>query len=283
MEQYFDLGAGVVRVTASDAAVDLNGSALLQFAVPPAPADLDLTVSLAATLAEPAAPLLFHSPERRVYSCDGVTTYVGPLGKPYLRICRQGSHSHAQVLREALRGPIHANLLLQALEIEHFAAASGSLLLHSAFICHNGQAILFTAPSETGKSTQADLWHNLCGAEIINGDRSIIRADGSDFYACGVPFSGSSGICRPARIPLLAVVVLSQAPENSIHVLHGVGAFRAIWEGCSLHTWSRDDVERTTQIVSDLIQQVPIYQLACTPDSRAVQLLDQELRKLRPN
>ncbi len=278
MEQYFDLGAGVVRLSAEDEIIDLSTGTLMSFSVPPTDADLHLTMSLAPELPVPEGEPVFDSPERRVYrQGETVLSFLGDRNDPYMRIARRGDHSHAQILRSAIRVPIFPKLILRAVEIEHLAAQAGALLLHSSFISYRGKGILFTAPSETGKSTQAELWRQHRGAQILNGDRSIVRMENGTFFARGVPFCGTSRICGPARVPLQAIVVLSQAPENTIRPLYGIRAFRAIWEGCSLHTWNAEETARSAQTLSELLERVPVYHLACTPDIRAVQTLEQQL------
>ncbi len=69
-------------------------------------------------------------------------------------------------------------------------------------------AVLFTAPSGTGKSTQAELWRKHRGASIINGDCTLIAEDDGVFTAFGFPFSGTSGIFENRKAPIAAVVYL---------------------------------------------------------------------------
>ena len=138
----------------------------------------------------------------------------------------------------------------------------------------DGKAILFTAPSETGKSTQADLWHRLRGAAIHNGDRSAVRWQDGRAYACGVPFAGSSQICENVTLPLAAIVYLRQAPETTIRRLRGAESFRCLWEGCSVNTWDRADVDRISETVLQVLTAVPVFELACTPDESAILALE---------
>lgn len=193
------------------------------------------------------------------------------------RICREDSRTQLTYCRGKLYDRISARLLIQGLELEHLLTVHNGLILHASFITYEGRAILFTAPSETGKSTQAQLWCDHAGAELVNGDRAAVRILDDGIMSSGIPFSGSSPVCRNVTAPLAAIVCLSQAPENTITRLRGVRAFRRIWEGCTVNVWDRADVELATQTVSRIISRIPVYHLACTPDSRAVELLKNTL------
>ncbi len=278
MEVYFNIGGNVVQVTAPDGVVNYRDGSLAQFEIPAAEPVFRMTVDMSDALPEACGELTFDSSERRVYrNGDAVITHIGSATAPYLWMERRGNTSRVLVKKSAAVGAIHSNTLLLAMEAEHLITENGGLLFHSSFIRYQGQGILFTAPSGTGKSTQADLWHDLREAQILNGDRSVVRKGSGGFEVHGIPFCGSSGICQPARLPLRAIVVLSQAPETSIARISGLRAFRAIWEGCSFHTWNKQDVSRTIQIVTELVEQVPIFYLPCTPDESAVLALESVL------
>ena len=191
----------------------------------------------------------------------------------YLRICRCGRETQLQFRRSNLIHMIPGKYLLRGLELEHLLTVHSGFLLHASYIEWQGRAILFTAPSETGKSTQARLWCDHAGAELVNGDRAAVRIMDGAVYACGTPFSGSSPVRRNVTRPLAAIVYLSQAPENTITRLKGVRAFRRVWEGCTVNTWDREDVEKATKTVSEVVSRIPVHHLACTPDIRAVELL----------
>ena len=90
----------------------------------------------------------------------------------------------------------------------------GGLMLHAAFVRWQEKGILFTAPSGTGKSTQADLWANYEEAEILNGDRAGLRCIDGRWTAFGLPLAGSSYIYRNESAPADIIVVLRQSPEN---------------------------------------------------------------------
>ena len=230
-------------------------------------------------LPEPGLPLVSNGDSMQVYS-DGVAQvrYLGNIrdtwDTAYLRAEHRGK-AH-QVLLKASSFPREMGVtpVLNALATEHLVLDAGGVVLHASYILHNGRAILFTAPSGTGKSTQAELWKKLWGARIINGDRAVIRVVDGQAMACGIPFAGSSEYCENVTAPLAAIVYLDQAPQTTISRLNGFRAFRRVWEGCSVNTWDRTDVEKATGIVETIISRVPVYYLPCTPDESAVAALE---------
>lgn len=213
---------------------------------------------------------------------DAQIRYEGVSGSTqegaYLRIFRNGSDSRVQIRQESGRR-VNSSAVLTAMELEHQIARFGGFLLHAAYICHNGEAILFTAPSETGKSTQAELWCRLRGAELVNGDRAAVMTVGGEILACGVPYAGLSGVRNNRTMPLKAIVRLSQAKKTTISKLSGIAAFRSVWEGCCVNVWDQEDVRSSMDTVIQTVQQIPVYHLACTPDESAVLALENCLNK----
>src|SRR5699024_19054 len=76
------------------------------------------------------------------------------------------------------------------LGLERLLLSRQGLLLHASFIRWQARGILFSAPSGTGKSTQADLWVRHRGAEVINGDRAALRRSAGRWRAYGLPYAG---------------------------------------------------------------------------------------------
>ena len=167
--------------------------------------------------------------------------------------------------------------LLDAANLEYMLTALGAVSLHSSFITHCGQAILFSAPSGTGKSTQAALWEQYAHAEQINGDRSVIRCVDGVWTAFGFPFAGSSGIYKNKSAPIRAIVVLRQAKDNTIKRLGASEAFRLLYSETAIQRWNTQGHAAAVDLLIRLSASVPVYRLCCTPDARAVALLQQTL------
>lgn len=242
------------------------------------PVDHQYDVSMADTLAPPEGELIYQAEDRMVYRLgDTHITYRGPVAMgwehAHVRIHSAGDRAWMCFRRRPELEEVIPRILLNALDLPHLMTRHDGFMLHASFIEHEGRAILFTAPSETGKSTQAGLWCDHLGAELVNGDRAAVRLMDGRVYACGTPFSGSSQVRRNGVLPLGAIVYLSQAPENTVTRLRGVRAFRSIWEGCTVDVWDRQDLDRATQSVMAVLNRVPVYHQACTPDVRAAQLL----------
>lgn len=232
----------------------------------------------------PVGVELAGQPGSRVYAAgDGYVRYHGAVDDgaegAYCRAAHLGKNHEITLTQSMVPGIVSARLVLNALDVEHLVSAAGGVILHGSCIAWEGRAVVFTAPSGTGKSTQAELWRMHRDARIINGDRVVLLPENGLICAAGLPFSGSSRYCENRILPLAAVVYLRQAPENTIRQLRGAAAFRRIWEGCTVNTWNREDVEAASGMVESLLGSIPVYELACRPDAAAVETLEAELRK----
>ena len=237
------------------------------------------TFTLKDELSEPQGTCIVTQGGLRVYEDNDLSVrYIGSVQQSwdgaYLRVSHKGLEHRAEVKRSSYTDRIGVQTVLNSLAAEHLAAQHHAVIFHSSYIDIGGRGVLFTAPSGTGKSTQAQLWNSHRGAEILNGDRAAIRPTDSGVEVCGVPFSGSSQICHNRTLPLAAVVYLEQAPQNVIRRLSGSEAFRCIWEGCCVNTWDRDDVSVVSGIIQTLLMTVPVYKLSCLPDASAVAALE---------
>ena len=235
-------------------------------------------------LKNPSGTEISIQPNFRVYQDkDWTVRYIGAVQQSvenaYIRAAHNGKQHEVQLKAAQFTGRIGTQTVLNSMAAEHLVARNHGVILHASCIAWQDRAILFTAPSGTGKSTQADLWKDLRGAKIINGDRVALRLVDGTIRAEGIPFAGSSKYCENRSLPLAAVVYLGQAPATTIRRMKGAEAFMRIWEGCSVNTWDREDVQLISDLVTELVQIIPIYHLSCTPDETAVVALEYELRK----
>lgn len=163
--------------------------------------------------------------------------------------------------------------ILEAISIEKILNKNNAFMLHSSFIKWNGKAILFSAPSGTGKSTQAELWKKYENADIINGDKAGVRKVEDRWMAYGLPFAGSSNIFRNEKAPISHIIVLRQGKENKLHRLSPREAFIKIYSETTIHTWDSEFQENIINMITDLVQEIPVYLYECLPDKSAVDFL----------
>ena len=173
----------------------------------------------------------------------------------------------------------HMFCIMELIGIEHTLCKHKTFMLHSSYINYNGDAILFSGPSGIGKSTQADLWQEYEGAEIINGDRTAISKNLGNWHAYGLPFAGSSKIYKNKTLPIKAVVILKQGKENCIRKAKLMEAFKTLYSETTVNSWNKKDVETIIELVENFIKEVPIYVLSCLPNQEAVDLLKKEIER----
>ncbi len=183
-------------------------------------------------------------------------------------------------LPDRYKGKLLTRTVFDLIGTEDIAALHFSSIFHASYVDLGEAALLFTAPPGTGKSTQADLWYKHMNTEIINGDKVLLYADDNGSYAHGLPFSGSSKICKNRSLKIKAIVRLGQAPENKIRRLKGLEAYKAVFEGCYQSMWSDKLSENISSLVEKTVKTTPIFWFDCVPDKTAVQMLESELRKL---
>ncbi len=155
------------------------------------------------------------------------------------------------------------------------------LLLHASCVDTPVGGLLFSGISGIGKSTQAELWQRYAGARLINGDRPILHKGEDGWRAWGSPYAGSSRHFVNESCRVRAVVMLRQAPRCSLRRLKPAEAFRALFAGITVTTWDRSCMLLACELAESLTSDIPVYELSCTPDRAAVDLLRAELEEER--
>ena len=283
MEKYYSFAGLELAVDIPDPWMYTDERRLAPFRVDRVTAPHRFCFAMVENLTPPTGNLIAATEDFVVYADgDASMRYTGAFNgnweNAHIRTWNRGKRHDIQLKLGTYPQGANAKTVLNAMEAEHLVAQAGGVVIHSAYIDIGGRAILFTAPSGTGKSTQADLWHDLRGARIINGDRSVVRCTEAGVFACGIPFSGSSQYCENVDLPLAAIVYLQQAPKTAIRRLRGAAAFSRLWEGCNVNIWDRADVSMISETVTQVLSQVPVYELACTPDESAVLALEGVLK-----
>lgn len=155
-----------------------------------------------------------------------------------------------------------------------------AIVLHGVIIEYEGRGIIISAKSGTGKTTHARLWRDYKNAIIINGDRAICRQIGNTWYAYGSPWSGTSGESINRSVPIKAIVMLEQSIDNNVEELSPYEASLKLIERVFAPTWEVNLMNKAFDIIDNIVNDIPLLKLKCTPDKKAVEVLEEAMNKL---
>ncbi len=251
----------------------------LLFAAAPAPDAVSFPLLSADTLPLPTGKVIPFADGEVILSDETYTRVLRhrASGVPLVTVTRKIGEPAATIHSLTAEKPytIRTQVLWSAIDLPYTLSFFDTLILHAAVIRHRDEAILFVAPSGTGKSTQAALWEKHRGATVVNGDKGAISVRNGVIHAHGLPFCGTSGICELYELPVRAIVSLAQSPENHAVRLHGAAALQAVVQnsfGCKPLCFPK-----IIDLASAILENVPVYRLSCTPDEAAVTVLETAL------
>ncbi len=170
-------------------------------------------------------------------------------------------------------------MFISLLALERHMYKFNEFILHSSFVKIGNSAILFTAPSGVGKSTQADLWVKYRKARIINGDRSLVVKKGREYYAFGWPICGSSKICLNESYPIKSIILLSQGKNNKIIKPKKTECIKKILREITVNYHNEQFLDHALTLIEDIIKNVSIYHLQCDISEDAVECLENKLKE----
>ncbi len=155
----------------------------------------------------------------------------------------------------------------------------GGVLVHSVAMEWDDKGILFSAPSETGKSTHVNLWREKYDVRVIDGDVAACRiVDGSPLVY-GLPWCGTSNEFINTKLPLGAIIFLEQSEENSIATLDTAEAIVRLYARCFLLIWEEKMADLVLETITKIVLNTECYLLKCRPDFEAVELVKRCLEK----
>ncbi|MBQ4557462.1 MAG: hypothetical protein IJA60_07440 [Clostridia bacterium] len=163
---------------------------------------------------------------------------------------------------------------------------SAMMLTHDGFLMHGttveyeGRGYIFAAPSGVGKTTHALLWKKCFGEEnvkIINGDKPFVRLFDGRFYAYGTPWCGKEGLSINERTPIAAVCFLKRATENSIRPLDETESLQRML--AQIMVTDSSDLATQLDLAGALIENVPMFELACNMEIEAAQVAYEGMNK----
>ncbi len=144
----------------------------------------------------------------------------------------------------------------------------GAFVMHGAAIEYGGKGYIFTGPSGIGKTTRARLFAG-AGAEIVNGDKPVLRILGDRVYVCGTPWAGRENLGKPLCVPLCGIFIVSRADgeEPKCEPLTPYDAFGALVNQVYLSS-SASGKSKTVALLGKVLDKVGVFALSGAPDER---------------
>ncbi len=239
------------------------------------PYQIDCSIKLVSRPSPFVGNVVKRSNNRIVFDHDGLEERINLFEGQVYGIYREQDDSHIviEIRDEGQQKVIVSTFFLGLLSLERHLLNQNALVLHSSFIEYEGKSILFTAPSGTGKSTQAGLWQKYENVQIINGDRSIIHLEEGSFYSEGLPFCGSSQIHVNKKMPLGAIVFIEQWPDNIAEPMKLSSAASKLYGEMSVNNWNTQSVLKAFDLIEKITHAVPMVHLKCNMEQDAVETL----------
>lgn len=247
------------------------------------PGAYEFKIKMVSELPEPSGRLIASRDNLAVFSENGYERrYLGLGNRSGAYACAMEADHKTEilVLKQDLNDLKYDTVFVSLFSLEKHVLRENALILHCAYVCWKDRALLFSAPSETGKTTQANLWEKYIHTRTVNGDRSLLSRDSDgNWQAGGWPVCGSSEVCHNETMPVKAIVMLSQAKENHVVQLNPMQAFTEIFPQITLNRWNAQATTHGMDLIEDLIAHVPVYHLSCTISQEAVECLQHALKE----
>ena len=176
----------------------------------------------------------------------------------------------------------HLNRLIalayySACKVKYNGSAPPALLLHCCGIIRNGRAILFSGPSETGKTSIA----HMCGEQygtVLNDEMVLITrptSNGNGISAQGAPILGGYSTRQNTTVPLSFIMMMKRGDQTAVHNLNKADAYLRLMRQVITPAYIgqkgvRDVYSLMADFSSEVAEAIPIYELEFNLDEKAL-------------
>ena len=225
--------------------------------------------------------ILLHSSELNIIEQENQYLLHFPVANKHLEIhlSKDGSNAHCYSLppyEESFHYDFFHAIRLVYL---YLAQKSGMVALHSASVLYQDKLWLFSGHSGMGKSTHTNLWKEHFDTPVINGDLNLLAMENEKPVVHGIPWCGTSGIYDAKSYPLGGIILLNQAPENSLHELTPDQKQLLVSQRLISPSWTKELWEKNLEIVEQLLADILVCRLQCTKEKEAAEVMKESIDK----
>ena len=149
----------------------------------------------------------------------------------------------------------------------------GRVLMHGSAFAFDGEGVLFTAPSGTGKSTHAAYWREVYGGRVqpVNDDKPLLTVSRREVLVSGTPWDGKHHLSANITVPLRAIVLLGRGQTDKLTRITATAAYPALLAQI-YRPGDPDRLAATLSLVDRAIPHLSFYRMSATlsPDAARV-------------
>jgi len=179
-----------------------------------------------------------------------------------------------QEIDELNPNPLHAPMR-DHLFHNRFAALDIAIC-HGSHVDYEGRSLVFIAKSGTGKTTTGLLWQD-AGYRLLNDEKNLLFVRDDTAFAATSFWHGSYPLTIPGEQPLAGIFLLVQAPENKLVAVPPARAVARLLANTFSERYHKENFQRVIAAYTEVVERVPVFELHCTPDQRAVEIVKREL------
>jgi hypothetical protein len=243
----------------TDITIELEGTDRLNLA--------DLTAALAGNE-------YFHE-ENLFKSTSQVVSGIYDLTRGYIKIIGERGMANPK---------LEGNHLNQLLSLAYYSACKiryngqpPAMVMHACGILRSGQALLFTGPSDAGKTTIA----RMCGkrdGEVINDEMLLVTRpgqNGSGVCVESAPFIGRISVWRNVKAPLRCIFMLKKSSRTGVRRIDRSEAYLKLMRQIITPAYigqkdKRAVISQMSEFSDEVTKAVPVYELEFSLDRKSL-------------
>lgn len=142
-----------------------------------------------------------------------------------------------------------------------------AFLLHGAVIKYEGEGIIFSAKRGVGKTTHVNLWRDAFGdkVKVVNGDKPVIKREGSEFIAHGTPWRGKEDLGDNSSVKVTKLCFIKRADTPSVERITAKQAWTRLCRQ-TVYPESSEMYDTFAKDMADFLRSVDIYLISVNQD-----------------
>lgn len=146
------------------------------------------------------------------------------------------------------------------------------VLLHALGTSITQKGVVFCGESGDGKTT---LSHLVDKDLLLNDDRIICRKQGNNFFMHSTPWHGTNDTCSSGSFVLNTILFIhhSKSRKNRFQKVSPSAAVQRLMQRSFLTYWDPIGFDESLSLFSELVANVPCYDLYFTPDRKCFDLV----------